>query len=59
LVSHVKVRAQIESVFKQGMRRIFGPRKDNMREGWKKLHNEKLNNFYSLLNIVRIIESRR
>jgi hypothetical protein len=27
--------------------------------GWRKLHNEELHNFYSFLNIIRMIKSRR
>jgi hypothetical protein len=41
------------------LRRIFGPKKDEVTGEWRKLHNEKLNNLYSLPNIVRLIKSRR
>jgi len=41
------------------LRRIFGPRGDEVTGEWKKLHNEELNNLYSSPNIVRVIESRR
>jgi hypothetical protein len=41
------------------LRRIFGPKKDKMVGGWRKLHNEKLNNLYSSPSIIRLIESRR
>jgi hypothetical protein len=34
------------------MRRIFGPKRDEVMEEWRKLHNEELNGLYSLLNIV-------
>ena len=40
------------------MRRIFGPRKDGVTGEWRKLHNEELNDLYSLPNIVREIKSR-
>jgi hypothetical protein len=40
------------------MRRIFGPRKD-VTEKWGKLHNEELNDLYSLPIIVRVIKWRR
>jgi hypothetical protein len=39
--------------------RVFGPRRDEVTGEWRKLHNEELNDLYSLLNIVRVIKSRR
>jgi hypothetical protein len=39
-------------------RRIFGHRRDEVTEEWRKLHNEKLNDLYSSPNIVRVIKSR-
>jgi hypothetical protein len=41
------------------LRRIFGPKRDGLTRGWKKLHNEELHNLYSSPNIIRIIKSRR
>jgi hypothetical protein len=41
------------------LRRIFGPKRDEVMGGWRKLHNEELRDFYSLPNIIRIIKSRR
>jgi len=41
------------------LRRIFGPRRDEVTGEWRKLHNEKLNDLYSSPNIVRVIKSRR
>jgi hypothetical protein len=41
------------------LREIFGPKKDEIVEGWRKLHNEELHNLYSLPNIIRVIASRR
>jgi len=41
------------------LRRIFGPRRDEIMGEWRRLHNEELNNFYSSPNIVRMIKSRR
>jgi hypothetical protein len=40
------------------LRRIFGPKWDEVTGEWRKLHNEELNGLYSLLNIVRVIKSR-
>jgi hypothetical protein len=41
------------------LRRIFGPKRDEVTGEWRKLHNEKLNDLYSSLNIFRVIKSRR
>jgi len=41
------------------LRRVFGPKKDEVTGEWKKLHNEELNDLYSLPNIVRVVKSRR
>jgi len=41
------------------LRRIFGPKRDELTGEWKKLHNEELNDLYSSPNIVRVIKSRR
>ena len=39
------------------LRRIFGPRRDEGSDEWRKFH-EKLNNLYSSPNIVRVLKSR-
>jgi hypothetical protein len=41
------------------LRRIFGPKRVGMMEGWIKLHNKELHNLYSLQSIIGIIKSRR
>jgi hypothetical protein len=49
-----------QRVFENRMlRRIFGPKRDGVTEGWRKLHNEELHNLYSSSSIIRIIKSRR
>jgi hypothetical protein len=40
-------------------RRIFGPKRDEVTGGWRKLHNEELSDLYSLPNIVRVVKSIR
>jgi hypothetical protein len=40
------------------LRRVFGPYRDEVTGEWKKLHNEELNDLYSLPNIVRVVKSR-
>jgi hypothetical protein len=41
------------------LRRIFGPRTDEVTGEWRKLHNEELPDLYSSPSIIRIINSRR
>ena len=41
------------------LRRIFGPKRDEVTGEWRRLHNEELNGLYSSPNIVRVIKSRR
>jgi hypothetical protein len=41
------------------LRRIFGPKRDEVTRGWRKLHNEELHNLYSSPSIIRMIKSRR
>jgi len=41
------------------LRRVFGPKRDEVTGEWKKLHNEELSNLYSLPNFVRVVKSRR
>ena len=40
------------------LRRIFGPKRDEVAGEWRKLHNVELNDHYSSPNIVRAIKSR-
>jgi hypothetical protein len=41
------------------LRRIFGPKRDEVIGCWRKLHNEELHNLYGSPSIIRIITSRR
>jgi hypothetical protein len=41
------------------LRSIFGPKRDEVRGEWRKLHNEEQNDLYSSLNIVQVIKLRR
>jgi hypothetical protein len=40
------------------MRRELGPKTDEVTGDWRKLHNEELNDLYSLPNILRVVKSR-
>ena len=40
------------------LRRVFGPKRDEVTEEWRKLHNEELSDLYSLPNIVLVVKSR-
>jgi hypothetical protein len=41
------------------LRRVFGPKRDEVTREWRKLHNEELNDLYCSPNIVRVVKSRR
>ena len=40
------------------LRRILGPKRDEVRGEWRKLHNEDLNDLYSSFNTVRVMKSK-
>jgi hypothetical protein len=42
----------------RALRRIFGPKRDEVTGGCRKLHNEELHNLYSSPSIIRMIKSR-
>jgi hypothetical protein len=41
------------------VRRVFGPKRDEVTGEWRKLHNEELSDLYFLPNIARVVKSRR
>jgi hypothetical protein len=41
------------------LRRIFGPKRDEVTGGWRKLHNEELRDLYTSPSIVGVIKARR
>jgi hypothetical protein len=53
LVSHVKGRDRLRVFENRVMRRIFGPKRDEVTGEWRKLHNEELHNLYSSTDIIR------
>jgi hypothetical protein len=46
-------------VFENRVLRIFGPLRDEVTGGWRKVHNKALRGLYSSPSVVRIIKSRR
>ena len=42
----------------RALRKIFGPKRDEVTRKWRKLHSEELNDLYCSPNIVRVIKSR-
>jgi len=41
------------------LRRVVGPKRDEVTGEWRKLHNGELSDLYSLTNTVRVVKSRR
>jgi hypothetical protein len=41
------------------LKRIFGPKRDEVTEDWRKIHNEEINDLYSPPNIIRVIKSKK
>jgi hypothetical protein len=41
------------------LRRMFGPHREELAGGWRRLHNEELHNLYALPNIIRVIKLRK
>jgi hypothetical protein len=44
---------------KKVLRRMFGPKREEMVGGWRRVHNEELHDLYTSLNIGRVVKSRR
>jgi hypothetical protein len=42
----------------RALRRIFGPKREEVAGGWRRLHSEELHNLYTSPHIVRVIKSR-
>jgi hypothetical protein len=54
------MRAYTEGVWEQNrvLRRISGPKREGLAEGWRRLHNEELHDLCASLNVIRVIKSR-
>ena len=63
MVFHIDRGTQAKSFREQGLRKKFGPKKDEVTEEWKqrerRLHNEELYGMYFSPDIIRVITSRR
>jgi hypothetical protein len=59
LVSDIKVKHRLRVFENRVLRRIFGPKRDEVTRKWRKLHNEELRDLYSSPSTIRIIKSSR
>jgi hypothetical protein len=55
----LRVEHKLRVFEKRVLRRIFVPKRDEVTESWRKLHNKELHTLYSSPNIIRMIKSRR
>jgi hypothetical protein len=42
----------------RALRRIFGPKREEVEGGWRRLHNEELHNLYASTNVIRVMKSK-
>jgi hypothetical protein len=49
---------ETEAVSERGIEKMFGPKRGEVTEKWRKLHKEELHNLYSSPNIVKVTKSR-
>jgi hypothetical protein len=45
-------------MFEKGVMRLFGPKRDEMAVGWRRLHNEVFHNLYTSPNIIRVFTQK-
>jgi hypothetical protein len=43
----------------RALRRVFGPKREEVAGGWRRLHNEEIHNLYPSPNVISVIKSRR
>jgi hypothetical protein len=58
LVSNIKKKNRLTAIENRVLI-TFGPKRDEVMEGRRKLHNEELHNLYSSLSIIRMFKSKR
>jgi hypothetical protein len=56
LVSHTEGGTKAEVFVKRVLRKIFGPKKDDVTKEWRRQHNQELYDLYSLPDIIRVIK---
>jgi hypothetical protein len=54
----LKEELRLKMIENKVLRRLFGPKRDDVTGDWRKLHNKELNYLYSSPSIVRVIKSR-
>jgi hypothetical protein len=59
LVSHVKEEHRLRVSENRVLRRMSGPKRDEVTRKWRKFHSKELHNMYTSLNIIRQIKPRR
>jgi hypothetical protein len=59
LVAHIREECRLSVFENRAIRRIFGPKRDERRGEWRKLHNAKFTELYCSPNIIRVIKSRK
>jgi len=58
-LTHTREKRRLRVFENRVVRRIFGPKRDEVTGEWRKLHNEELNDLYCSPHIIRVIRSRR
>jgi len=59
LVADIKEERRLRVFDNRVLRRVFGPKTNEVTGEWRKLHNEKLRDRYFSTNIVRVVKSGR
>jgi hypothetical protein len=61
LICRINGRTQVEGVKNKELTRIFGTKRETLAEGWRKrcIHKYEIHSFYSALNTVRVIKSKK
>ena len=54
----LRVKCRLRLFENRVLRRIFGPKREEIRTEWRRIHNEELHAPYSSTNIIRVIDSR-
>jgi len=59
LTAHIEGGTRLRVFENRVLRRIFGPKREEVKREWRKLHKEELNDLYFPPNTFRVIKSRR